>query len=167
MDANEIASCIMKRFKDTNSDVNHVIDQRWLTLHFLQQLNPKEKDLFPAAIDTLENNGYITVTNRAGMVCLVLTQKGFDYIYPCVPNEVIKKIQKLILNEFEARQSRAGHCIDQRWFLHQLLTSLNPAEKKYIEDAINNLVEQGIIICNPNDVLRFLVLTEKGYELLY
>lgn len=80
MSVKDIANKIMNRFRELNSRVDHVVDQKWIQFKLMPQLNPKEQDSVNDAIELLERNGFIEIAKRAGMVCLALTQKGFDAI---------------------------------------------------------------------------------------
>jgi hypothetical protein len=76
----KIGRTILKRFADTNSRVNHIIDFHWINMILPKGLNPKEIALIDAAISKLESDDLITTEDRHGF-CMVLTQKGFDTIY--------------------------------------------------------------------------------------
>ncbi|MDR0495858.1 MAG: hypothetical protein LBG95_09570 [Treponema sp.] len=68
MDINGIAQCLMGRFRETNSKVNHVIDQRWIQFQFMSNLNPKEQDLVNSAMDLLRNLGLINLRRASPAV---------------------------------------------------------------------------------------------------
>jgi len=78
----KVAGIILGTFKKSNSEVDHVLDQRWIETRLKPNLNPKERNSVNSAIDFLKDTkGYIKTEERSGMFCLVLTQAGFDHIY--------------------------------------------------------------------------------------
>jgi hypothetical protein len=166
MDVNGIANCLMSRFRETNSKVNHVIDQRWIQFQFASNLNPKEQDLINDAAKLLQNEGFITIENRMGMPCLVLTQKGFDAIYDNDKVAIINKIRNDIMGKFAENKSRVGHGLDQRWIQLTYMLTLNPVEQNYVVDAINSLESDGLIEIKQ-DGMFVLLLTQKGFDEIY
>lgn len=166
MNVNELAQCIMSRFKEINARVDHIIDHRWLQFNFIPSLNPKEQDLVKAAVELLISMGLITQENRAGMYCLVLTKKGFESIYSSDKNEILQKIRNDIMAQFAHNKSRVGHTLDQRWIQLIYMLTLNPVEKDCVIDAINSLEADGLITIR-NGSMFVLILTQKGFDAIY
>lgn len=164
MSVKDIANKIMNRFRELNSKVDHVVDQKWIQFKLMPQLNTKEQYSVNDAIELLERNGFIEIEKRAGMVCLVLTQKGFDTIYDDDRENIIQKIQKAILEQFAYNNSRVGDTLEQKWITLMYMPTLNPVEQKYAQEAVIGLAKEGYICFNQ---LGMLVLTEKGYNAIY
>jgi len=167
MTQNEISAIIMRRFAETNSKPNHVIDQRWIYHNLLNTLNPKEQELLNPAIDDLVKEKLITIEERAGGQCLVLTEKGYDLIYPIDEQQVIGKIQNVILSEFRKTNSRVNHVIQERWISMSLMPSLNPKEQELVEKSVNELIEKEQISFENRNGMNCLVLQQKGFDLIY
>lgn len=164
MTVEDIENIILNRFRELNSKVDNVVDQKWIQFRLMPQLNPKEQDSVNDAITLLEQNGLIEIAQRAGMLCLVLTQKGFDTIYDNDKEAIIQKIQKDILTQFAHNNSRVGHTLEQKWITLVYMQTLNPVEQKYVQEAVIDLAKQGYICFNKAGML---VLTEKGYNTIY
>ena len=164
MSIKNIANKIMNRFRELNSRVDHVVDQKWIQFNLMPQLNPKEQDSVNDAIELLERNGFIEIAKRADMVCLVLTQKGFEAIYDDDRENIIQKIQKAILAQYAHNNSRVGHTLEQKWITLMYMPTLNPVEQKYVQEAVIELAKKGYICFNQ---MGMLVLTEKGYNAIY
>jgi hypothetical protein len=77
----KIEQMILSAFAKQNSKPNHILDQRWITFNLMNKLNPREVDLVDESIEDLKTKEFITTENRNGMFCLVLTDRGFEYIY--------------------------------------------------------------------------------------
>ena len=119
----------------------------------MPQLNTKEQDSVNDAIELLERNGFIEIEKRAGMVCLVLTQKGFDTIYDDDRENIIQKIQKAILEQFAHNNSRVGDTLEQKWITLMYMPTLNPVEQKYAQEAVIGLAKEGYICFNQLGML--------------
>jgi len=78
-----------------------------------------------------------------------------------------QQIAARILDQFVTMSARAGHCIPERWILHELRPSLNPKEQMEIEPAIDDLRTQGLIEVEQRVGMRALVLTAAGYDAIY
>jgi predicted transcriptional regulator len=133
----------------------------------MEQLNPKEQILVNEAINELVQQGLVTTDNRNGTFCVVLTEKGFDHIYPIKENEVINKIGSAILFQFAKLNSKVNHIIDERWIHHNLMKTLNPKEQILVNEAINELVQQGLVTKDNRNGAFCVVLTEKGFNEIY
>jgi len=167
MNKSEIGLKIMGQFAKTNSKPEHILDQRLLNFNLFNKLNPKEQNLIEPAIQELVNNGLIYINNRAGGQCLVLTQKGFDEIYQINEEETISKIKSRIMRRFEEQNSRPSHVIQTKWISLYLLKDLNPKEQDFVNLAINELIENELVLFENRSGMDCLVLTEKGFETLY
>lgn len=167
MTQKDIANLIMNRFKETNSRANHVIDQRWILHGLLNKLNPKEQELLNPAISDLVDSDLISIDERAGGQCLVLTETAFDYIYPINEQQVIEKIQNAILAEFRKTNSRVNHVLQGRWISQTLIPSLNPKEQELVDKAINEIIDKELISFENRSGMDCLVLQQKGFDLIY
>ena len=165
MTQNDIANLIMNQFAETNSKPNHVIQERWINQVLLRQLNPKEQNLINPAINDLVNDGLIITEDRRGF-CIVLTEKGFDSIYPIDVNEVIERIGRTIMQQFSNTNSKVNHVVDYKWINFNLSKGLNPKENALIERAIERLVENGLITTEDRHGFC-MVLTQKGFDYIY
>ncbi len=76
----EIAELIFDRFRSSNCKAGHVVMFRVLQHTLIDKLNPKEKELFFIVFNGLIFTGYFTYKSDSPE-CLVLTEKGYDYIY--------------------------------------------------------------------------------------
>ncbi len=161
MNQENIADKIMKQFADTKCKINHSIENRWLK-SFAEKLNPKESDLLVLAIDSLVKNEFI-LKKEFG---LVLTEHGFNLIYPISEEEAIKKIGDIILNQFSKVNAKVNHVVDYHWINNILVPTLNPKEIDFLEKAITQLVNDGFII-NKDTNLFNMFLTQKGFEKIY
>lgn len=74
------------------------------------------------------------------------------------------EVKDLILNWFKKMNSKAGHVMDQRNLLQSVSMKLNPKQDKVADEAINELVQDGLIEVKDN---KLLVLTEKGVDHIY
>jgi hypothetical protein len=165
MTQQEIASVIMSEFARTNSKPNHIIQERWFTQVLSRRLNPKEQELINPAINDLVNAGLATTDDRHGF-CLVLTEKGFDEIYPIDETKTVEKLCQKILNRFAATNSRVNHTVDYKWINFNLLKELNPKESALVDQAIQKLVEDELITVEDRHGWC-MVLTQKGFDTIY
>ncbi len=165
MTQEDIANLILRQFAETNSKPNHIIQERWINQVLFRQLNPKEQELLNPAISDLVNEGLITTEDRRGF-CLVLTEKGFDTIYPIDENKVIEDIGATIMKQFASTNSKVNHIVDFRWINFTLSKGLNPKENALIEKAIEKLVENGLITTEDRHGFC-MVLTQKGFDAIY
>ena len=158
-----IKQLILDRFIQTKSSPNHVIDDRILYHNIVPKLNPKEQDELEPTINGMQDEGIITIENRSGSECLVLTKAGYDKIYPIDEDDAIEKIGQLILDRFAKTNSKVGHMVNDRWLGFELLEQLNPKEQDLIEIAVNKLI--------ADDYVEFgnkgIVLTQGGFDKIY
>lgn len=165
MTQQEIANEIMNEFARTNSKPNHIIHQRWFTQVLVQKLNPKEQELIDPAIQDLINAGLATSEDRHGW-CLVLTEQGFDKIYPIEETITINEITQKIMSRFAETNSRVNHTVDSKWIDFNLRKELNPKEDALVDTAIEKLVTDGLITVEDRHGWC-MVLTQKGFETIY
>jgi hypothetical protein len=161
----EIASIIMERFRMSNSRPNHTIDQRWLRFNLTDKLNPKEQELVNSAITDLVAYGKIAIDNRNGL-CLVLTQQGFEEIYPIADDSTKEKIRNMILTGFAKLNSKPNQILDSRWINFNLRSKLNLREMDLLEIWIDDMEKDGFITIEDRQGFC-LVLTEKGFNEIY
>jgi len=165
MTQQEISNEIMREFAKTNSKPNHIIQDRWFSQVLAGKLNPKEQELINPAITDLVNDGLATRDDRSGF-CLVLTEKGFDAIYPIDEAKTVDDLCKKILTRFAETNSKVNHTVDIRWINSNLTKELNPKEVVLIDTAIDKLVSDGLITTEDRHGFC-MVLTQKGFDIIY
>lgn len=163
----KIESLILEQFFTMSASVGHCIDERWIIHKLRPALNPKEQQEIDPTIQCLVDKGIITTSERSGMLVMALTQDGFDLIYPGTPESSRSKIRGAILKRFSDTKSRVGHCIDEKWIIHNLLQSLNPKERLEIDAAIDALFVEGLITIDRRMSMTVLVLTQAGFDAIY
>ncbi|ABG58447.1 hypothetical protein [Cytophaga hutchinsonii] len=161
--ANKAKSEILERFKKQKSKPNHVIDQGVISHAIFPKLNPKEQDSFNDTLKEMYDEGLILTEQRTGAFCIVLTEKGYDTIYPINEKDAIEKIGKSIMNRFLDTNSRVGHIIDNRWLNYGLTEDLNPKEIDLIDKSISNLIKKEFIVASQNGIS----LAQKGFDNIY
>jgi hypothetical protein len=74
---------VLEFFREHRMKVGHVIPEKSFRFGFLQNLNPKEQEQVPAALQELMDEGVVEErpSARHGDIPLFLTQLGFDLIY--------------------------------------------------------------------------------------
>jgi hypothetical protein len=159
----KIRNLIIERFRTQNSRPNHIIDSWAISNNILSELNPKEKDQFDNTAKEMVEEGLITEDNRGGY-CLVLTQQGYDYIFPIDEDEAIEKIGNLILNKFRESKAKTGYLLDEWWYAQTLTKELNPKESDLRKKAVDKLTDDGYTTFVEN---RGITLTEKGFDEIY
>ena len=130
-----------------------------------RRYNPKEQELINPAITDLVNDGLATRDDRSGF-CLVLTEKGFDAIYPIDEAKTVDDLCKKILTRFAETNSKVNHTVDIRWINFNLTKELNPKEVVLIDTAIDKLVSDGLITTEDRHGFC-MVLTQKGFDIIY
>jgi len=154
---NKIKKDILDKFKELNAGENHVIPSKWLKLIYYPSLNPKEKESFKEGIEGLINDGLIASVQDT----IKLTKKGADKIYPGEnPKE---KVKDDILNKFREINAGENHVIPSRWLSLIYYPTLNPKEKKVFEEAIEELINEEIVLPS-RDTIK---LTKKGFDRIY
>ncbi|WP_406842994.1 hypothetical protein [Flavobacterium soyae] len=158
---------ILQEFEKQNSKAGHILMLKNLNFGLLQKLNPKQRDQFEPAVNSLIEKGFITYEDgKNGPECFRLTDLGFGNLY--LDSRSTDDIEDLILKKFEEQNSKAGHILMLANLNFGLLQKLNPKEKEKFEEAINSLIEKGFITHedgkNGPECFR---LTDLGYENLY
>lgn len=79
----EIAELIMDLFRRGNYKADQVIMMRQIKQGLLPSLNPAEQDKFADVANHLIDEGFIKYDDgkTGNLECIILTQKGYDYIY--------------------------------------------------------------------------------------
>lgn len=73
-------------------------------------------------------------------------------------------VRNMILDWFKRNNSDVGHVMDERNLLHSILMKLNPKQNKVFDEAIDELVKDGLIEIKNN---KLLILTKKGVNHIY
>lgn len=79
----------------------------------------------------------------------------------------VENIKEDILNNFREIKADVGHVFNFRWFNQIYLTGLNPKEKKNVVDAVNQLIESGLVTHEERGGFLMLKLTEAGVDAIY
>lgn len=166
MNTSEIAKHILSAFERLNTKADGVLTDVWMYHNIYLKLNPKEQDLYESAIGQLVSEGFCKQEKRAAAECLVLTESGFDAIYPTNIDAAKKKIRLLLMGQFEKLRSRPNHVIQMN-MANNLFRNLNPKEQQVLNVAIGEMVDDGLILFEDRSGMQCFVLTEKGYETLY
>ena len=80
MNERKIAELIFDKFRSSNCKAGEIVPMRVIRFSLIMNLNPKEKELFNIVFVGLQITGYFTY-KKDPLECIVLTQKGYDYIY--------------------------------------------------------------------------------------
>lgn len=146
-----------------NAKPKHMLDMRQMnaSLH-----NPRERDLLEPAITHLLDHQLVEQGEWMNQTSLVLTQAGYDYIYPLDDEVTVARIGASILHLFEKAQARENHGLPLRTINFNLLDKLNPKERSLAPAAVQRLVDKGLVTQGEGS-LPSLVLTAAGYNQLY
>lgn len=166
MDSQELAERLMGLFRKMNAKPTHMLDMRQMNASLLSKLNPKEQDLLEPAIAYLIDHQFVELGEWMNQTSLILTQIGYDYLYPLDEAEAIKRIGAAILGLFEKAQARVGHGVPLRTIQFNLVDKLNPKERNLAPAAIQRLMDEGLVTEQDGN-LPSLVLTAEGYDRLY
>lgn len=78
----QIETLILNKFKQQNSKSGHIIMLKNLNFGLMNTFNPKEKELFEPAVNSLIQNGFITYEGtNSPTECLRLTDLGYEKLY--------------------------------------------------------------------------------------
>lgn len=77
-----------------------------------------------------------------------------------------KAIKKDILDKFRTTKDGSEFVISSQWLEVQYLDTLTPMEKKLFEQAVRDLINQGLVESIGDTPLQ-LKLTEKGENLIF
>ena len=80
MNERKIAELIFDKFRSSKCKAGEIVPMRVIRFSLIMNLNPKEKELFNIVFGGLQITGYFTY-KKDPLECIVLTQKGYDYIY--------------------------------------------------------------------------------------
>jgi len=147
----------LNKFKELNLGENHILHPKWLNLIYYPALNPKEQKVFKEAIESLINDGLAEPVQDS----VKLTGKGADRIYP--GENPKKKVKDDILKKFKELNAHENHAIPPRWLSLIYYPTLNPKEKKVFEEAIEDLINEEIVMPSRDTVK----LTKKGVDMIY
>ena len=76
-------------------------------------------------------------------------------------------VKEKILNKFVQQNSKPNEIIFPRWINKQFLPQLNPKEQDTYQDAVNELVNEGLIEVDKRAGGQALVLTKDGFDKIY
>ncbi|HTG66348.1 MAG TPA: toll/interleukin-1 receptor domain-containing protein, partial [Flavobacterium sp.] len=76
----ELAELIFDTFRKANCKTNQIVMMRSINFGVINNLNPKEKEMFYTVLNGLIFTGYYTY-HADSPECIRLTEKGYDYIY--------------------------------------------------------------------------------------
>lgn len=88
MNERQIAELIFDKFRVAKCKAGHIVMMGTIRFSLVNNLNPKEQELFDIVFVGLQLTGYFTY-EKGSPECLRLTQKGYDYIYS---DELIPKM---------------------------------------------------------------------------
>lgn len=80
--------------------------------------------------------------------------------------EIINKICSDILTKMKNDNYRVDYILSQRWITLTYVFTLNPNEQMYLYDAINKLINNGLVYYT-NKVGGGIALTQKGFDFIY
>lgn len=157
---------ILGEFVKNKIGLNETIRTQSL-LVFFSSLNPKEKEIFPSAIESLIKNHCIAESKSGSMEGYQLLQSGFDRVYPG-QLESISSVKEKILKGFINSQSNIGQYLDERWYIHRFSPTLSPNEKLVVVQAFESLESNGLIeIILENNKISKIILTQAGFDYIY
>lgn len=145
---NKICSDILIEIAINNKKINENFDYS----HIYSELSDYEKLYFNEAINKLINEKLASCNGYN----ISLTQKGFGLIISD-KDDIINKICSKILDKIN--EIRCG--INQFFYYNDLYSELNKYEKLYFNEAINQLVSEGLILHDKNTCS--IALAEKGF----
>lgn len=95
----KIAELIFDKFRQMKCIVNYIVPMRTIRFGLMEDLNPKEREVFYTVFCGLQALNYFTY-KKGNLECICLTQKGYDYIYD---DDLISKMQNIpwIIPEYE------------------------------------------------------------------
>lgn len=76
-------------------------------------------------------------------------------------------IKNDLLDKFREIPARAGYILPPRWLSLTYLPTLNPKEQKLFENALNELITEGIVEYVQGVGMNTLKLTQKGEDEIY
>jgi predicted transcriptional regulator len=158
-DIDKIKQDILNHFKERNVGAGHVLSPRWLPFFYLPQLTPTERKAVRPAIEELINEGLLQRVPRS----LQLTAKGGDLLYPdegMAPKDVVKQG---ILKQFKDMRAKENQVVPSLWLSTLYFSSLNPKQRAVYQEAIKEMIKDGIVALEWNTIK----ITGKGTEIIY
>jgi hypothetical protein len=166
MTIQDVEMRILAEFAKNKIGLNEILKLQSLFV-FISRLNPKEKDLFPSAIESLIKDSCIEEFKSESIEGYKLLQSGFDRVYPSQP-ESISSVKEKILKGFINNQSNVGQYLDERWYINQFSPTLSPNEKLVVVQAFESLESDGLIeIILENNKISKIILTQAGFDYIY
>jgi len=75
------------------------------------------------------------------------------------------KMRKLILDMFKSIPGlQENYCLPPRWYLNDKIIKLNTIEKEALDNAIDELEDEGILTVSQNSMGVTIAITAKGIE---
>lgn len=164
MNQSQIVALILKAFDEQNAKIDHLLNVGKYHAIF-RSLNPKEQDLFEPAVNQLIEDGLV-YRGGSQQESIALTQVGFDRVYTVDQAKAILKIRAIIMRHFEDRRCKANHVVTIG-MANNIFRTLNPKEEVLIDTAIEELVNEELILSKDLPGQYQFTLTEKGYATLY
>lgn len=134
-----------------DSEVGTPIDGRFIFQRGIH-LTPPVKSEIENAINSLIEQGFLSHDGR-------LTQKGFNELFP----SNLPHVKNKLLNELKSQRLEAGHVVDQRSLLHNLIIKMNKQEAEDLDVVLNQLITDGFLEESGGQ----FKLTDSGYKKLY
>ncbi|GEM_PF-685461 len=155
----KIKQDILNHFKERNMGANQVLSPYWLPSVYLPQLTPAERQAVRPAIEELVNDGLLQRVQRS----LKLTVKGGDLLYPdmgMAPKDVVKQG---ILKQFQEMGAKENQVVPSLWLSTLYFSSLNPKQRAVYQEAIKEMIDDGIVALDWDTIK----ITGKGTEIIY
>ena len=80
--------------------------------------------------------------------------------------QIIDKIYYDILNKMRNDNYKVDHILPKRWISLTYFFTLNPNEQLYLNDAINKLINDGLVYYTEKGI-GGIALTQKGFNFIY
>jgi predicted transcriptional regulator len=75
-------------------------------------------------------------------------------------------IKRDILSKFREVNAGPGRALPPSWLEIFYISGLNPKEKRLCEQAVNELVDDGLVLFK-DDSRRVMIITERGVEKIF
>ncbi|CAB1063444.1 hypothetical protein D1BOALGB6SA_8227 [Olavius sp. associated proteobacterium Delta 1] len=86
-----------------------------------------------------------------------------DIVNKFAESDPKEKIKQDILGQFKSINADVGHVLPPNWLPAIYIPSLNPKEKAVLQEAIDELISEGLVVSKGDN----LALTEKGVDAIY
>lgn len=150
---------ILSYLADSGADAGHVLAMRPFYHQRVMHYSPPDQDALTPALESLVADGYLEERNGSHF----LTEKGLSRIYPGGDAQAITEVKDDILDFFKSGNARVGHVLAVRPFFARYAMKYNPLQKRAIEQAAKELVQEGTL--EERDGGHFL--TQAGYDRTY